>query len=57
MTPRYQGWASWRVDDVEQQSRARCPGCGIPTVPDHEDLTREEMLCERCHAAEEGTAS
>jgi formylmethanofuran dehydrogenase subunit E len=29
--------------------RARCPLCGIPTVPDREDLTYEEMLCDACY--------
>jgi NMD protein affecting ribosome stability and mRNA decay len=28
---------------------ARCPDCGIPTVPDHEGLTYEERLCESCY--------
>lgn len=28
---------------------ARCPDCGIKTVKDHEDLTAEEMVCDRCY--------
>lgn len=31
--------------------RARCPGCGVPTVPDHQDLTYTEMLCDFCEAS------
>lgn len=31
---------------------ARCDGCGIKTVPDHDDLTREETLCDRCYYTE-----
>ena len=29
-------------------NRARCPGCGIPTIPDREGLTAEMMMCDRC---------
>lgn len=32
-------------------SRARCPDCGIPTIPDREGLTDEMMRCDRCEAA------
>lgn len=28
--------------------RARCPDCGIPTVPDKQDLTDSEKLCDSC---------
>ena len=27
---------------------AKCPKCGIKTIPDHESLTFEEMLCDTC---------
>lgn len=30
--------------------RTKCPDCGLPTVPDREELTYDEMLCERCYA-------
>lgn len=29
--------------------RARCPICGIPTVPDHATLAEDEAICERCY--------
>ena len=32
--------------------RAHCPKCGIPTVPDHEDLAPDEMLCDACYEHE-----
>ena len=28
--------------------RAKCPGCGIPTVPDHGELTDGDKLCLFC---------
>jgi len=36
--------------------RARCPECGMPTIPDREDLAYEEMLCERCYRVYEEEA-
>jgi len=38
------------VSSGEVSSRARCPGCGVPTIPDREGLTDEEMMCDRCEA-------
>ena len=29
--------------------KAKCPECNIPTVPDHEELRYEEMLCTQCY--------
>lgn len=29
--------------------RARCPECGLKTVPDHPELTYEARLCESCY--------
>jgi hypothetical protein len=31
-------------------SHINCPNCGMPTIPDKENLTLEEMLCEECHS-------
>lgn len=30
--------------------RARCPHCGIPTVPDRTGLDRDSATCDRCYA-------
>lgn len=27
----------------------RCPACGMPTIPDKEGLTAEEMMCDSCY--------
>jgi len=35
------------------EERAKCPSCGIPTVPNHEDLDYEDMLCDVCYEKEE----
>lgn len=37
------------ADNDLTQARARCPDCGIPTVPDHQELTHEARLCEACY--------
>lgn len=26
-----------------------CPECGIKTIPDHEELEREDKLCDACY--------
>ena len=31
-----------------EQPLARCPKCGIKTVPDHEGLDEGEMMCSSC---------
>ena len=28
---------------------AKCPECGIKTVPDQQELTFEEKLCDQCY--------
>lgn len=38
---------------VKPRGRARCPDCGIPTIPDREGLTEDEMRCDRCEAKNE----
>lgn len=35
--------------DDESNDRAKCPECGIPTVPDHQELTPENALCDKCY--------
>ena len=37
---------------IVEPSRARCPDCGIPTVPDHEGLTADDMRCDSCDGGE-----
>jgi formylmethanofuran dehydrogenase subunit E len=40
-------------NDADEQpnntERAKCPQCGLPTVPDHQDLTPENKLCDKCY--------
>lgn len=38
-----------RLQRLKTEARARCPDCGIPTVPDHQELTHEARLCEACY--------
>ena len=30
--------------------RAKCPDCGIPTVPDHQGLSYDDKRCDGCLA-------
>ena len=38
-------------------NRVRCPGCGIPTIPDGDGLSEDEMLCDRCYELRWGEGS
>ncbi len=38
------------MEAVKTNVSAKCPDCGIPTIPDRDGLTYEEMLCDRCAA-------
>jgi hypothetical protein len=38
------------LEPIAEPDRARCPRCGIPTVPDHEDLKPEAAICNECHS-------
>ena len=42
----YQAMTTKRT--APETERARCPSCGIPTIPDHEDLSEQEMTCDTC---------
>lgn len=35
------------------EEKAHCPECGVKTVPDHQDLTYEMMLCDLCSSQQE----
>ena len=45
--------AALKAYDEANKERARCPNCGMPTVPDHEDLTESDKLCSVCYAEAE----
>jgi hypothetical protein len=45
------------LEPIAEPDRARCPSCGIPTVPDHEDLKPEAATCNECHALGKPTPS
>ena len=41
----------WRLiepEELNEPRRARCPGCGMPTVPEREGLTPEQAECSQC---------
>jgi hypothetical protein len=42
-----------QLQRAEATGLARCPDCGMPTIPDHQGLTEDEMRCDQCYRHDE----